>query len=169
MHNSADRLILRLSRGDSAMPLLCILPVTRRIDFKLLVFTYKAGHGDEPEHLSDIVCSHTPARALRSVSNNMTTVLRTHVKAEKSSFAVDAASLWNTLSNDIKMSDTLSSFKARIKTHVYRLSFFFKHGCSCTNLFILLCINLFIYLFINYNFMYIISVISICIVLFLQL
>ena len=124
MHNSADRLILRLSRGDSAMPLLCILPVTRRIDFKLLVFTYKAGHGDEPEHLSDIVCSHTPARALRSVSNNMTTVLRTHVKAEKSSFAVDAASLWNTLSNDIKMSYTLSSFKARIKTHVYRLSFF---------------------------------------------
>ena len=38
MHNSAARLILRHSRSDSAMPLLCILhwlPVARRIDFRL--------------------------------------------------------------------------------------------------------------------------------------
>ena len=47
LHNSAARLILR---SDSAMPLLCVLhwlPVARRIDFKQLVFTYKAVHGDK--------------------------------------------------------------------------------------------------------------------------
>ena len=84
MHNSAARLILRRSRSDSAMPLLCILhwlPVARRIDVKLSVFTYKAVHGDAPKYLSDLVCPDTPARALRSASNNMLTVRRTHVKA----------------------------------------------------------------------------------------
>ena len=73
------------------MPLLCILhwlQVARRIDFKLLVFTYKAVHGDAPKYLSDLVCPYTPARALRSVSNNMLTVRRTHVKGGDSLFAV---------------------------------------------------------------------------------
>ena len=120
MHNSAARVILRRSRSDSAMPILCILhwlPVARRIDIKLLVFTYKAVHGDAPKYLSDLLCPYTPARALCSASNNMSTVRRTHVKAADSSFAIAAATLWNTLPNDIKMLGTLSTFKARLNTH----------------------------------------------------
>ena len=53
MYNSAARLILR---SDSATPLLCILhwlAVARRIDFKLLVFTYRAVHGDKPKYMSE--------------------------------------------------------------------------------------------------------------------
>ena len=99
MHNSAARFILRHSRSDSAMPLLCILhwlPVARKIDFKLLVFTCKTVHGDAPKFLSDLVCPDTPARALRSANNNMLTVRRTHCKPGDSSFAVDTATLWNT-------------------------------------------------------------------------
>ena len=52
--------------SDSAMPMLCILhwlPVARRVDFKLLVFTYKAVHGDAPKYLSDLLCPYTPALA----------------------------------------------------------------------------------------------------------
>ena len=52
MHNSTARLILRRSRRDSAMPLLCIfhwLSVARRIDVKLLGFTYKAMKDDAPK------------------------------------------------------------------------------------------------------------------------
>ena len=100
MHNSAARLILRHSRSDSAMPLLCILhwlSVARRIDFKLFEFKYEALHGDAPKYLSDFECPDTPARAQRSASINMLTVRRTHVKAGDSSFAVAAATLWNIL------------------------------------------------------------------------
>ena len=78
------------------MPLLCILhrlPVPQRIEFKLLVFTYKAVHGDAPKYLSDLVCPYKPARALRSANNNLVTVVQTHVKAEVSSFVVAGASL----------------------------------------------------------------------------
>ena len=52
MHNSAARLFLRRSQRDSTKPLLCIihwLSVARRIDVKLLVFTYKAVHDDPPK------------------------------------------------------------------------------------------------------------------------
>ena len=84
MHNSAASLILRRPRSDSATPLLCILhwlPVARRIEFKLLVFVYRAVHGDAPKYLCDLVCPYTPTRVLRSANNNMLTVQRTHVKA----------------------------------------------------------------------------------------
>ena len=60
------------------------------------MFTYKAVHCDATKYLSDLVCPYTPARALRSVSNNMLTVRRTHVKAGDNSFAVAAATMWNT-------------------------------------------------------------------------
>ena len=126
MHNSAARLILRRPRSDSARPPLCILhwlPAARRIEFKILVFTYRAVHGDAPKYLCDLVCPYTPTRVLRSANNNMLTVQRTHAKAGDCSFTVAAATLWNTLPIDIKMSDTLSTFKARLKTHFYKLSF----------------------------------------------
>ena len=99
MHNSAARLILRRPRSDSATPLLCILhwlPVARRLEFKILVFTYRAVHGEAPKYLCDLVCPYTPTRVLRSANNNMLTVQRTHVKAGDCSFIVTAATLWNT-------------------------------------------------------------------------
>ena len=108
------------------------------------MFTYKALHGDAPKYLSDLVCPDTPARALRSASNNLIIVRRTHVKVGDSSFVVATATLSNNLPNDIKLSVTLSTFKARLKTHFID-SHSIQHGSSCTNLFILLCINIFIY------------------------
>ena len=76
---------------------ICRLPVPHRIDFKLLVFTYKAVHGDAPKYLSDLVCPYKPVRALRSANNNLLTVVRTHVKAGDNSFVVAAATLRNVL------------------------------------------------------------------------
>ena len=115
-------LILRRPRSDSAMPLLCILhwlPVPQRIEFKRLVFTYKAVHGDAPKYLSDLVCPYKPARALRSANNNLLTVVRTHVKAGDNSFVVAAATLWNVLPNNIKTSARLATCKARLETHFF--------------------------------------------------
>ena len=76
--------LVQLIRGHSAMPLLRILhwlPVQQRIEFKLIVFTYKAVHSDAPKYLLDLVWQYKPARTLRSANNNLLTVVRTHVKA----------------------------------------------------------------------------------------
>ena len=82
------------------MPLLCILhwlPLPQRIESKLLVFIYKAVHGDASKYVSDLVCPYKPTRALRSANNNLLTVVRTHVKAGDNSFVGAAATLWNVI------------------------------------------------------------------------
>ena len=76
-------------------------------------------HGDAPKYLSDFVCLYKPARALRSANDNLLTVVRTHMKAGDSSFVVSAATLWNTLPKNTKMSACLATFKAHLKTHSY--------------------------------------------------
>ena len=126
IHNSAAILILRRPRSDSARPLLQErhwLPVACRDDFKILVLTYKAMHDEAPVYLCELVRPYQPTRALRSASSNSLEVKRTLTKAEGGSFAVAAASLWNTLHNFIKTSDTLASFKCRLKTHFFRIAY----------------------------------------------
>ena len=90
IHNSAVRLILRRPRSE---------PVTRRVDFKILVLTYKAMHDEAPVCLCELVRPYQPARALRSASSSSLEVKRTRIKAGDGSFAVAATSLSNALPN----------------------------------------------------------------------
>ena len=126
IHNSAVRLILRRPRSDNARSLLQELhwlPVARRVDLKILLFTYKAMQDEVPVYLCELVRPYQLARALRSASSNSLEVKRTRTKAGGGSFAVAAASLWNTLPNFIKTCDTLASFKCRLKTHFFRIAY----------------------------------------------
>ena len=80
-------------------------------------------HGDVPIYICDLVRPYKLVRALHSASNDMLTVLRTRVKAGDSSFVVTTATVWNSLSSDILSSDTLSTFKSRLKIYFYKISF----------------------------------------------
>ena len=123
IHNTAARLILRSPRSDSATLLLRELhrqPIVCRVDFKLLVFTYKAMHN---VYLCELVCPYHSTRTLRSANNNMLEVKRTRTKAGDCTFAVAAASLWNNLPTDIKACDNLTSFKPLPKTHFCRIAY----------------------------------------------
>ena len=125
-HNTAARLIMRSPRSNSATPLLRELhwlPIVCRVDFKLLVFTYKAMHNGAPVYLCELVCPYQPTRTLRSANNNMLEVKRTRTKAGDCSFAVAAASLWNNLPTVIKTCDNLTSFKRLLKTHLFRIAY----------------------------------------------
>ena len=73
IHNTAARLIMRSPRSDSATPLLRELhwlPIVCRVDFKLLLFIYKAMHNDKPVYLCELVCPYQPTRTLRCANNN---------------------------------------------------------------------------------------------------
>ena len=125
IQNTAARLITRSPRGDSATPLLRELhwlPIVCRVDFKLLVFTYKAMHNDAPVYLCELVCPYQPTRTLRSANNNMLQVKRTRTKAGDCSFAIAAASLWNNLPTVIKTCDHLTSYKRLLKTLFFLVS-----------------------------------------------
>ncbi|KAK2185440.1 hypothetical protein NP493_236g02005 [Ridgeia piscesae] len=115
IHNTAAGLIMRSPCSDSATPLLRELhwlPIVCRVDFKLLVFTYK----DTTTRQCICVNSYQPTRTLRSANYNMLEVKRTRTKAGDCSFAVAAASLWSNLTTVIKTSDNLTSFKRLLKT-----------------------------------------------------
>ena len=50
------------------------LPVDKRIEYKLLLYTYKALHGLAPAYLCELVVPYAPRRVLRSAESNLLTV-----------------------------------------------------------------------------------------------
>jgi hypothetical protein len=60
IHNTEARIVTRTSRQSHITPILkdlhC-LPVKYRVQFKILMHTYKALHEQAPRHISDMVCT----------------------------------------------------------------------------------------------------------------
>ena len=52
------------------------LPVDRRIEYKILLYAYKALNGLAPEYLCNMVELYAPDRVLRSASQNLLVVTR---------------------------------------------------------------------------------------------
>ena len=65
------RLVTMSRKSDHVTPLLFQLhwlPVDQRIEFKVLLFTYKAMQGLAPQYLSDLLEPYSPLRSLRSAA-----------------------------------------------------------------------------------------------------
>ena len=77
LQNHAARIICRRPIRDHVTPLLVYLhwlPVTARIDYKILTLVYKCKHGLAPDYLSTLIESYQPVRTLRSSTANLLTV-----------------------------------------------------------------------------------------------
>ena len=70
---------------------------------------------------SDLLQPYTPARQLRSASNTQTLVTpRVNIKTfGERSFSYAVPSVWNNLPQTLCHSDSASSFKAALKTHLF--------------------------------------------------
>ena len=127
LQNTAARIITRRSKFSHVTPVLKDLhwlPIQARIDFKVLLLTYKILNGKAPGYLSDLISLHNPSRALRSGSSGLLTVPRANLKTCGSrAFCVAAPTLWNTIPQEIRNADTVSIFKSRLKTFLYNRSF----------------------------------------------
>ena len=71
------------------------LPVDKRIEYKLLLYTYTALHGLAPGYLCELVVPYEPRRVLRSAESNLLTV--PPGKYGSRSFVRASANLWNSL------------------------------------------------------------------------
>lgn len=72
VQNTAARIITKTPRHDHIIPVLKELhwlPICQRIDYKVLLYTYKALHGQCPQYIIDLLCVYRPARDLRSSSS----------------------------------------------------------------------------------------------------
>ena len=74
------------------------LPVDKRIEYELLLYTYKALHGLAPGNLCELVVPYAPRRVLRSAESNLLTVPPgKSVKYGSGSLVRASANLWNSL------------------------------------------------------------------------
>ncbi|XP_071808997.1 uncharacterized protein [Asterias amurensis] len=117
----AARILTGTRRNDHITPVLRSLhwlPVTRRIQYKLILIIYKACHNLAPRYLTDLLIPYTPARSLRSSSD--TSLLRVPAVNLKSAgeraFCRVAPQLWNSLPADLKNVNSIAVFKCRLKT-----------------------------------------------------
>jgi len=123
VQNRAARLVAKIPYCNHVQPILRELhwlPVQQRIQFKILLLTFKALNGHAPDYLSKLVSVYQPARPLRSGTKLLLTIPRSHTAMySRRSYTLVAPVLWNSLPESVRAAETVTSFKRRLKTHLF--------------------------------------------------
>ena len=129
VQNAAARIAFDLSKYCHITPALRQLhwlPVVKRIQFKILLLTFKAIYGLSPPYISELI-TVKPKSTHGLRSNNSTLLLPPTQKMLPTlgarSFAAAAPALWNKLPTSIKNVASLNSFKKSIKIFLFNKSF----------------------------------------------
>ncbi len=126
IQNAAARILTRTRKYEHITPVLRSLhwlPVTFRIDFKVLLLVYKSLNGLGPKYMSDMLTEYKPNRPLRSLGSSQLEIPRVHTKQGESAFSYYAARSWNQLPEEIRCAKTLATFKSSLKTHLFSCAF----------------------------------------------
>jgi hypothetical protein len=127
VQNTAARVVTRTPRSQHITPVLSDLhwlPVSSRIEYKILLYVYKALSGSAPEYLTELIQQKVPSRTLRSKDSVRLLEPRTRTKTYgQRSFRSAAASLWNALPQHMRSLTTVSSFKRTLKTYLFKLHY----------------------------------------------
>ena len=127
VQNTAARMVSRSRKHEHITPVLIELhwlPVQYRVQFKILVYTYKAVHGLGPMYLNELVTLYRPSRTLRSENGMLLEVSRKRTKTfGDRRFDKSAPTLWNGLPVSLRLSKTLDIFKSNLKTHLFKHAF----------------------------------------------
>ena len=128
VQNCAARLVTgqpRFARVSPILKELHWLPIEQRVTFKVLLLAYKGLNGLAPEYIRQMLIPYTPSRALRSSSKHLLYTPKTSKKTYGDrAFSAAAPRLWNGLPLEIKTSSSISIFKSRLKTFLFKLAFY---------------------------------------------
>ncbi len=89
VQNAAARVLIRTRKYDHISPVMSTLhwlPIKHRIDFKILLTTYKALNGLAPQYLSELLSHYSPPHPLRSQNSG-------HLKIPRILFLFSAQTL----------------------------------------------------------------------------
>ena len=103
------------------------LPVKFRIDFKILLLTYKAINGLAPFYLQELISLKEACKyKLRSDCDGLLlnpVKFKTLTTLGDRSFAAAAPQLWNSLPYLLRRSPSVASFKKTLKTFLFKKAF----------------------------------------------
>ena len=127
VQNSAARLVNLSKRYDHISPILRELhwlPVEQRINFKIILLTFKCLHDMAPLYLKELVKPYEPKRTLRSSSKNLVDTTNFNLRTYGfRAFSVSAPTLWNALPDRIRNCNNIGIFKKLLKTHLFSIVF----------------------------------------------
>ena len=126
IQNTAARVLSKTRKYDHITPVLKKLhwlPVKQRIEYKILLLTWKSLNGISPAYLSDLITHYTPNRELRSSDKRLLYIPRTNTSSGDRAFSISAPCLWNSLPEIIRKANSLDTFKSLLKTHLFACAY----------------------------------------------
>ena len=103
------------------------LPVSLRIDYKILLLTFKCIYGLAPTYLSDLISIKSNSfYNLRSTGKLLSDYPKgkTLTTLGARSFSAAAPKLWNELPLELRQATSLDSFKSQLKTYLFKKYFY---------------------------------------------
>ena len=127
VQNRAARLVTNTKRNDHITPQLFKLhwlPISFRIQYKLLILTHQCIYGDSPDYLSSLVSFNKHNYSTR-LSNTISIKIPGNIRSSLGfrSFSYSAAYLWNHLPASLINITSLPKFKTELKTYLFKKAF----------------------------------------------
>ncbi len=147
VQNSAARILTGTKTSEHISPVLQSLhwlPVRSRIDFKILMLTYKALHGLAPHYLSQLLSVYTPSRDLRSSDSGLLVIPPTRLRSMGDPFRLvhqNSGTLFLLRSDRLNLLVFLNLF---LKHFFFRIAFKW-FSCVIWKMFILLLIVIIVF------------------------
>ena len=123
IQNSSARLITYAPRREHITPTLQKLHwlrVDKRINYKILLHTYRCLHGTAPSYLTGLLNKYHPQRDLRSKQQSLLNTPSGRTLRYGKRFDTIAPELWNKLPPSIREAKTLETFKKHLKTYLFK-------------------------------------------------
>ena len=127
VQNAAARMVSRTPKHDHITPVLKSLhwlPISERIEYKILLLTYKSLTGKAPAYLQQLLkVSH---QDINVRSNDLRKLLLPRPSDSRYGdrcFEIAAPTLWNALPLKIRQCETVESFKKNLKTYLFKCAY----------------------------------------------
>ena len=127
VQNVAARILTCTKKFDHITPVLKSLhwlPVKARVEYKLLLTTYKAVNGLSPQYISTLLQEYVPVPSLRSKDKGLLVVPDFRLDSfGRRSFQYAGPRNWRDLPPTLRTKQSLNSFKEQLKSHLFKKHF----------------------------------------------
>ena len=126
IQNTLARVVTNTSKFEHITPILKKLhwlPIKQRIDYKLCLLTYKTLQIQQLTYLYNSLSFPSHSLSTRSSDSSVLSIPYVRTSLGKRAFSVIALRLWNSLPPDTRNSLSVSTFRSKLKTHLFKLAF----------------------------------------------
>ena len=124
--NAAARVLSKTRKFDHITPTLMHLhwlPIQQRIQFKILLLTWKSFNRLAPLYIDQLLEPYVPNQMLRSSDKLLLSTPRTYTSYGDRAFSSAAPKLWNSLPLHICSCKSVDIFKNNLKTFLFGSAF----------------------------------------------